>query len=164
MNTFSIKVRGLAELQRALTQLPIEIAKKPLSRAVKKSAQLVQTEAKSIAQKFRKTGTLERNIVIMKTRRPVPGQVEYAVGMRKGEKVAYVDNALNRKRRRVGKKYQLPGEAYYWRYLEFGTKKMSRKQFLVPAFENKKMQAVEVIKTELGLAIEKEAAKLRIRK
>jgi HK97 gp10 family phage protein len=164
MNSFSIKVQGLAELQRALTQLPIEIAKNPLRKAVKKGAQLIQAEAKSIAKGFYKTGTLERNIVVMKTRRPVPGQMEYAVGVRKGKKVPYVDNAYNRRKRRVGKKYASQGEAYYWRYLEFGTKKMNKRAFLVPAFENKKMTAVEAIKRELAIAIEQEVAKLRIRK
>jgi HK97 gp10 family phage protein len=164
MNTFSIKVEGLAELQRALNQLPIEIAKKPLSAAVRKGAYLIRDEARVNAQKFRRTGTVERNITIMKTRRPIPGQAEYAVGVRKGKKVAYVDNAYNRRRKRVGKKYYSAGEAYYWRYLEFGTRYIERRSFLVPAFESKKVQAVEVIKTELAKAIERQVAKLRIRK
>ena len=73
----------------------------------------------------------------------------------------YADTANNRRLKRVGKTYQTRGLAYYWRFLEFGTSKLSAKPFLRPAFEAKKDAAVDAIKAKLAEAIEKTAAKLR---
>jgi HK97 gp10 family phage protein len=57
--------------------------------------------------------------------------------------------------RRVGKLYEQSGWAYYWRHLEFGTKKMAAKRFLTPAAEAKGPQAAQVIIDETLAAMDK---------
>lgn len=158
----TIKIKGLEQLQRALNQLPIELQGKPLRAAVSAGAKVIQKQAIENAEPHRQTGTLEKNIVIAKTRRPIPGQAQYSVGIRRVKK-RYVNNAANRRKNRVGKKYEVYGEAFYWRFLEFGTSKYPKSPFLVPAFESRKMEAIEVIKTRLAKGIEMIANKLRVK-
>jgi HK97 gp10 family phage protein len=159
----TVRIEGLEQLRIALEQLPIELQKSPLNSAVRIGAKLVQQRAIQNAEKHRDTGTLEKNIVIMNTRRPVPGQAQYAVGIRKVKK-QYMNTAKNRRMHKVGKKYEVYGEAFYWRFLEFGTSKYSKQPFLVPAFESSKVAAIEIIKTRLAKGIEMIANKLKVRR
>jgi len=158
----TVKIQGLEQLQIALNQLPIELQGKPLRAAVAAGAKVIQKQAIENAEPHRQTGTLEKNIVIAKTRRPVPGQAQYSVGIRRVKKW-YVNSSANRKKHRAGKSYEVYGEAFYWRFLEFGTSKYSKKPFLVPAFESKKMEAIEVIKKRLAKGIEMIANKLKVK-
>jgi HK97 gp10 family phage protein len=158
----TVKIKGLNELHRALLQLPIEVQGNPLRAAVAAGARLIQKEAIDQAEKYHDTGTLEKNIVIMRSRRRSIGRSEYAVGVKRVKR-AYANTAKNRRAGRVGKKYSAEGDAFYWRFLEFGTSKMPKKPFLVPAFESKKMASIEVIKTKLASAIFKAASKLKVK-
>ena len=45
MTSFSIKVDGLRELQKALKELPLEIQKRPLRSAVSAGANVIAVEA-----------------------------------------------------------------------------------------------------------------------
>jgi len=158
----TVKIQGLEQLQMALNQLPIELQGKPLRAAVAAGAKVIQKQAIENAEPHRLTGTLERNIVIAKTRHPVPGQAQYSVGIRRVKKW-YVNSAANKRKHRAGKSYEVYGEAYYWRFLEFGTSKIPKSPFLVPAFESKKIEAIEVIKKRLAKGIEMIANKLKVK-
>lgn len=146
----------------ALNQLPIDLQGKPVRAAVAAGARLVRKQAIENAEPHRQTGTLEKNIVIAKTRRPIPGQTEYSVGMRKAKKW-YVNSRANQRSGRAGKSYMVEGEAFYWRFLEFGTSKYPKSPFLIPAFESKKMEAIELIKKRLAIGIEMLANKWKIK-
>jgi len=63
--------------------------------------------------------------------------------------------------RNQGKKGNLSQDAWYWRFVEFGTVKMSAKPFLRPAFEGKKMEAVDAIKQRLAERVERAAQELK---
>jgi HK97 gp10 family phage protein len=103
---------------------------------------------------------LERNIVTARSRRGTTlGRAEYAV-LVKRVKRAYAGTRKNRRLHRVGKKYYTYGDAFYWRYLEFGTVKMQPRPLLRAAFEAEKKRALEVIKTRLAQAIDEQARKL----
>ena len=52
-------------------------------------------------------------------------------------------------------------DAWYWRFVEFGTVKMSARPFLRPAFDMKKHEAVTAIKTRLAQRIEQAAQELK---
>ena len=158
----TVRIDGLEELKIALQQLPIDLQGKPARAAVAAGARLIRQQAIENAEPHRLTGTLEKNIVIAKSRRPIPGQVEYSVGIRKIKKW-YVNSKSNRRSGRAGKAYQVYGEAYYWRFLEFGTSKYPKTPFLVPAFESKKMEAIELIKKRLAIGIELLAKKWQIK-
>jgi HK97 gp10 family phage protein len=159
----TVRIDGLEQLVIALNQIPVDLQAKPLRAAVAAGARLVMKQAKENAEPHRLTGTLEKNIVMAKSRRPIQGQVEYSVGIRKDVKKWYVNNAPNRKKGIAGKKYYVYGEAYYWRFIEFGTSKYSKTPFLIPAFESKKMEAIEVIKKRLAIGIEMLAKKWQIK-
>jgi len=52
---------------------------------------------------------------------------------------------------RAGKRYRKRDvDAYYWRFVEFGTAKMAARPFMRPAFEAKKGDALEAIKGRLA--------------
>jgi HK97 gp10 family phage protein len=155
----SVDIKGLKELQAALNQLPREVQKRPLRAAVSAAAKVIQDEAKRRAPID--TGNLRKAVYRTRSRSGSgAGQETFLVAVKKG-KAEYANTARNRRLNRVGKKYQTQGEAYYWRFLEFGTAKMAAKPFLRPAFENKKQMAVDVLKQKLGDAITKTAMKLK---
>ena len=156
----TVNITGLKELQQALNQLPLEIQKRPLRSAVSAGAKVIVDEAKRLAPQG-ETGNLRKALYRYRSRsQSSRGQETFLVGVRKGKK-NYVDSAKNRRLNRVGKKYTVEGEAFYWRFVEFGTSKMPARPFLRPAFESKKNQAVETIKNRLAVAIENTAKKMK---
>lgn len=155
-----IKVEGLKALQEALNNLPKELQKGPLKSAVSAGAKVVAEEAKRRAP-LGETGNLRKAIYRYRSRsQSRDGKETFLVAVRKG-KAKYADTARNRRLRRVGKTYQTAGEAFYWRFLEFGTKYIAARPFLRPAFESKKNEALDTIKKKLADAIEKTAKRLK---
>lgn len=154
-----IKVDGLKELRMALEALPKEIQGRPLRSAVSAAAGLIRDKAKQ-AVPVGETGNLKSAIYRYRSRRnSATGRETFFVGIRQG-KAQYKDTAYNRRKGRVGKKYNTQGEAYYWRFLEFGTAKMQAKPFMRPAFEGSRGKILEVMKERLGKAIQTQANKL----
>jgi HK97 gp10 family phage protein len=155
----TMRIDGLKELQNALKELPKEIQKRPLRSAVSAGAKVIADEAIKKAPQG-ETGNLRKSIYRYRSRRQsTTGKETFLVGVRKG-KAKFVDNSRNRRLGRVGKTYQTQGEAYYWRFVEFGTSSQPARPFLRPAFENSKERAVQVMKERLGKAIETQARKL----
>ena len=143
--------------------MPLEIQKNPLRSAVSAGAKVVVDEAIRRAPQG-ETGNLRKAIYRYRSRsQSAPGREAFLVGVRKGKK-EYVDSAKNRRLKRVGKKYSVEGEAFYWRFVEFGTSKMAARPFLRPAFESKKWEALEAIKSRLAIAIDNTAKKISIKK
>ena len=160
----TVKIAGLAELQKALLELPLAVRGRPLNSAVSKGARVVQASVKENARATRLTGNLEKNVVIARSRRGTTmGRSEYAVLMKRTKK-QYANTRANRRSGRAGKNYFTFGDAYYWRFLEFGTKKMARRPLFRDGFERSKQQALEAITRQLGIAIENQVKKLRFKK
>lgn len=154
----TVDIKGLKELQNALNQLPEKIQGRPVRSAVGAAAKVVMDEAKRRVPID--TGQLCKAIYRGRSRSmSAKGKETYVVGIRKG-KAKYANTAKNRRMNRVGKSYQTRGEAYYFRYIEFGTAKMAAKPFLRPAFESKKNEAVRVMQQRLLEAIDKTARSL----
>jgi HK97 gp10 family phage protein len=63
--------------------------------------------------------------------------------------------------RNQGKKGNLSQDAWYWRFVEFGTTRMAAQPFLRPAFDVKKNEAVTAITTRLAERIEQAAQELK---
>ena len=155
----SIKIEGLKELQKALSELPREIQGRPLRSAVSAAAKLISDDVKNRVS-VGETGNLKSAVYRYRSRsNSTTGRETFFVGIRNG-KEKYSNTARNRRLRQVGKAYKTQGEAFYWRYLEFGTKKMQARPFLRPSFEANKSRAVEVMKERLSKAIESQAKKL----
>lgn len=128
----TVNIDGLRKLQRALTDLPERVAKKALGSAVLAGGGVVRKDARRRAPVA--TGNLRKQIRTRRSKLSTVYNVTYFVG--------------------VG------GKAFYWRFIEFGTKDQPAHPFLRPAFEENKKAAIEAIKAKLSIAIEREAAKL----
>ena len=150
-------IKGLSELSAALKELPQRIARNALRQSVARGASLIRDEAKARAPVSSEAqpghplpGTLRRAIVIRHdAKRSGPTSQTYVVAVRQGKKY-----------RNQGKKGNRSQDAYYWRWVEFGTVKMSARPFLRPAFEAKKQEAVQAITEYLAQRIAQEAASL----
>lgn len=147
-------ITGLKELRAALLELPKGIAKNVLRGAVGAGAAVVRVEAKnrapqhtgSVSQGHPPPGTLKKAIYQKQIKEKSNSQQQtFFVGVRQG------------KHSRNSKKGLL--DAFYARFIEFGTSKMSAKPFMRPAFEAKKEAAVQAIKKYMETRIPDEVEK-----
>ena len=155
-------VQGLKELQAALKDLPDRIARNVLRGSVSAGATVIRKEAQTRApvstgpkrEGQPPPGTLKRS-VYQKQIRELSNMLKqtFYVGVRKGKKY-----------RNQGKKGNLSQDAYYARFVEFGTSKMPARPFMRPAFEAKKGEAVVAIKAYLERRIPEEVAKLALKR
>jgi HK97 gp10 family phage protein len=149
-------VSGLKELQAAMTELPANIARNVLRGSVNAGAAVIRAEAKARApvsadlglKNSPSPGTLRRAIYQKQIRERSSALVQtFFVGVRRGRSA------------RKSKKGLI--DAWYAHFVEFGTTKMAAKAFMRPAFESKKMQAVQAIKEYLQKRIPQEVVKAR---
>lgn len=154
-------VEGLIELQDALHQLAPRVARKHLRRAVMTAARVVRDEAKGRAPIYHgkvskghpPPGTLKRAITAARSNKSSgPGKEVVNVFVRQAK-----NGSVGQKNVKAYSKL----DAYYWRWVEFGTSKMAANPFLRPAFEANKEHCVDLIKQTLIQGIEEEAADLR---
>lgn len=133
----SINIEGLKELERKLLGMAPKLAKNGLRSAVAAGSRVIMAEARKNVPVD--TGTLRRAIYMKQIREQSDNSKQtYYVGVRRGKS--------ERKKNRDG---------YYFAFVEFGTAKMAAQPFLRPAFEAKKVDAVEVIKRRLAERVEK---------
>jgi HK97 gp10 family phage protein len=154
----SVDVNGLKELDAALKQLPDRIARNVLRGAVRAGAAEIRNEAKlkapvytgKVSEGHPRPGTLKRAIYL-KQASALSSLVQqtFVVGVRNGPKV-------NRKT----KVKDYGSDAFYWRWVEFGTQKMAARPFLRPAFEAKKFAALKAIQDYMATRIPLEVDKL----
>lgn len=137
INGMSMQIEGLRELEAKLRGMGPKLAKNGLRSAVAAGSRVVMAEAKRKVPVD--TGTLRRAIYMKQIREQSSSSKQtYYVGVRRGKS--------ERKKNRDG---------YYFAFVEFGTAKMAAQPFLRPAFEAKKVDAVEVIKRRLAERVEK---------
>ena len=151
-------VSGLSELSAALRELPQRIGRNVLRGAVSAAAAEVRNEARTKAPVYTgdvskghpPPGTLRRAIYQKQIRELSDNQTQvFFVGVRQGKKY-----------QKQGKKGSLSQDAYYWRFVEFGTRTMAARPFLRPAFEASKMAAIERMKAYLIERIPREVGQL----
>ena len=155
----SVQVQGLDQLAKALRELPQRVARNGLRAAVYAGAKVIRDEAKLQAPAA--TGDLGPN-------QPPPGTLKRSVIMKQIPELSgaqkqtfFVTVRHGKKYRKQGKKGNLSQDAWYWRFVEFGTVKMSARPFLRPAFDMEKHEAVTAIKTRLAQRIEQAAQELK---
>jgi HK97 gp10 family phage protein len=151
----TFKVEGLQELERRLLEFGPKVARNGLRAANFAGAKVFREAAKQSAPV--RTGLLKASISAFKRQSP-QNVAKHSVGV-KGVRKKYANTAANRRARRVGRKYQADGPAFYGRFLEFGTSKMSARPFLRPAFQNNIGNAIDAVKVRLAKAIELAARK-----
>lgn len=155
-----LKLQGLEGLLSTLRGLPVEVRGKVLRTGLRKGGNIIRDEARQRVAKA--SGFLASEIVLRranaKNRRKAGVGTDgeyYTVGVRVGRKAKYANTKRNQRKRRVGRLYEQSGWAYYWRFLEFGSKKMAAKPFLTPAAEARGPQAAQVIINETRTAIDR---------
>lgn len=158
-------ISGLEDTVATLKALPAEFASKsggPIKRALYKSALLFKQSA--IARAPKDTGNLAANIYVYRDRNPkASGATErFLVGVRK-KRASYARSRMNMRLGRLGKNYSIGGDAFYWHFIEFGTKKMSPRPFLRPAFESNKSNALNVFSQEFKRGVDLAAKRARKR-
>lgn len=143
-----MNLTGFKELADALRELGPRVAKNTLRRAVAAGATVVRTDARSKAPVD--TGEMRKDIMV-KRERDTKGEAsaKYSVFVRSGKKS-----------RLAGKGRNVQKNSFYWRFLEFGTSKMSARPFMRPAFESKKEDAVRIIGETIDAGIQKAAQEL----
>ena len=154
----TVQIKGLAELNRALAELPPRLARNVLRGSVAAGAAVIRQEAKERAPRY--AGEVAAG-------HPPPGTLKRAIYSAQARRLSslleqvYHVGVVSGKRAKVGKtKSGKSKDAYYWRFVEFGTVKMAARPFLRPAFEAKKLEAVEAIRRYMAERIAREVNQL----
>lgn len=152
----SAQLTGFKELNDAMKALPDNIARNVLRGATNAGASVIRKEAQQqapvytgqVSQGHPPPGTLKKSIRQVQ-RRDLSSLVKqvFNVGVRSGKSV----------KDKAGRSL----DAFYWRFVEFGTSTQPPRPFLRPAFEGKKLAAVEAIRTYLAERIPREVDKLK---
>ena len=145
------ELHGVDELKRALEQVPDKLKRKGLLKGLRLAGNVVRDAARRAAPllqeptPYRKRGTVRRAIVVRtsKTARK-SGDLGVYIGVRP------LRGARTRTLGASGPKN--PNDPFYWRYLEFGTKKMAKRPFLAVG-ARKLEQAAAVFMREATSAI-----------
>lgn len=136
----TVHIKGAREMEQLLRQLPAAVARQTLVKALRESAEPVLEEARRLATvgtEAKGYGKLKPSLKIVN----VPGRLT--------AHSATVAVTV--------------GKAFWGLFLEFGTRFMSARPFLRPAFEAKKEAALARLGLALGEQIEKAAQRLRRR-
>lgn len=159
-------VEGIDKLKAALNGLPDKLRKKVLLSALRKGAAIVRKAARDATPVLQETvpyrtkGLLRKRLMVRVSRESkAQGNVGVFVNVRPAEGTKYVKhNILGAKYRTVKRASQRgarsPLDPFYWRFVEFGTKKMRGRNFM-QAGANALPQALEVFEREAIPAIEK---------
>ena len=144
----AIHIEGLNAFARALRLLPQNVGRNVLRGGVSAAARVIVTEARVRAPAS--TGTLRRSIIQKQIRElsDLTRQTFY-VTVRHGKKY-----------RKQGRKGTLSQDAYYARWVEYGTSKMAARPFLRPAFECTKEPALAAMLAYFSKRIPVEVRKL----
>ncbi|HEL4830198.1 TPA: HK97 gp10 family phage protein [Stenotrophomonas maltophilia] len=162
--TEQVSIQGLDGLLRSLREAPKAIQGRAVQAGMRKGGNVIRDDARRRAPK--ESGFMASQIVTRRAnsrsrQRAGVGQggEYFTVGVKTGRRRKYANTKRNRRRGRVGKVYEETGWAYYWRFVEFGTKKMRASPFLTPAGEAKGPEAAQVIINETWAALDKQLKK-----
>ena len=139
-----IKLDGVLELKRALADATTTIRTKAVRGALRDAARVIQKQARQLAPilrvptKTRKPGTVKRRISVRASKfARQQGKEGVFINVRPIRGAAQI--------KRFGKASATnPHDPYYWRFLEFGTRKMRARPFLRPAVAAKGEEAIRV--------------------
>jgi HK97 gp10 family phage protein len=157
MATDTVYIAGLAELQRKLLELPQRVGRNVLRHAVAAGAAVMRDEAKANAPVYQ--GTVGKD-------HPAPGTLQKSVYMKYINELSGPERTVYFVGVRHGKARQSVGksgknlDAYYFRFVEFGTSKMNAEPFLRPTFDTKKDEAASVIASAISNGITSELSGL----
>lgn len=155
-DSVTVKLEGLDDLRAALAEAPKAIRTKAIRAALREAGKVIQSAARmsapvlTVPARYRSPGTVKRAISVRASKYARDsGQEGVFINVRPiGTKAARV-----KKLGWAGAKN--PNDPFYWRFLEFGTKKMSARPFLAPAARSKGSEAIQKFMSSAIPAIEK---------
>jgi HK97 gp10 family phage protein len=140
----NVKVEGLRELGERMKSLSEDVNNRIARAATAAGAVVIRKAAQSKVAVD--TGNLKKSIIV---KRLPKGETqltsEHIVTVRKGKVTA--------KQKGAGLK-----DAFYGRFVEFGTAKMPARPYLRPAYDENKQKAVEAIKDRIAARLKKAGA------
>lgn len=132
-DVLTVKLEGIDELKRALADASVKIRTKAVRGALREAGKVIQAAARaaapvlSVPTKTRTPGTVKKNIVVRASK----------FAKQAGNEGVYINVRGIRGKARVKRLGRAgatnPNDPFYWRFLEFGTRKMTARPFLVPA-------------------------------
>lgn len=134
--TMRTEITGLAELAKALRDLPQSVQAKALRNAVSAGAEVIRAEAARRAPVY--AGKVGKG-------HPAPGTLKASI-----YKASMPDESTAT---REVWKVDVRRRAYYAHMVERGTVKMSPRPFMRPAWDSKKDEALDVIRTRIAQAV-----------
>lgn len=142
MASVQIRVRGL---EQALQRLDAATSESALRSAAFAGAAVFKEEV--IARAPVGTGLLKSQIITAHAKDKSSGAQSqtYVVRVRGGK---YANTRANRRKGRVGQESGT-GDAYYWRFLEYGTAKAAARPFIRPSWEARRAHALAVMRARL---------------
>lgn len=159
------RVEGLAELDKALAELPKATQRNTLHRVLKKAAEPIADAM--IAKAPVRTGKLRDSIAISTKIKNNVGKAEYRAALKAGlGKEAAVSAMRTARRNATGEKsfaevFVGPAKGgAHGIFNEFGTVHMSPQPFVRPAWDSEQDTALEIIKSNLGDEIMKSAQRV----
>lgn len=133
-----LDTRSLADVLKRIAQVEEKIAKKALRTAARKGMNIVRDDVKTNAPEDRSEDADNikvKSSVALTTRFRGPN-LYVKVGIRGGAK-------------------KNPSTPYYWRMVEFGTKYIAAKPFMLPALEGNAEAILNTVTDELKKALDK---------
>jgi HK97 gp10 family phage protein len=133
----TMEISGLSELADKLRTMGPDIARNALRGGVGAAARAIRDEAK--ATNPDDTGRTDRALYAKLIKEKSSNyQATYYVGVRSGQRERKHDR-----------------NAWYWRFVEFGTERLPARPFLRPAFEKLKLHAVDLIAARIAARIKR---------
>ena len=151
----TIKIEGLRELEMKLAALPAKLERNILAQAMAAGARVIQKEVKqnapvSIAphilksyssKLFKKFNSEKIGVWVL------PGNLRKMIRIK-------IDKSKSRGYAVTYEVYVKNKEAWYWKFVEFGTSKMQPKPFMRNGFESAKLAAISEIEKQIKARIE----------
>lgn len=152
----SIKVEGLAELERKLLQLPVKVGEKVIKQAGRYAMKPVLEDARA---KVPVRSGLLRDSLRITSRTARLGRYPIEIGISPKRKVTYEDAELGEA---TGfSKIQLRSAGWRWHFIETGApaRGIPARPFLRPAMDANKQKVLDRFKARLARAIDQAARK-----
>lgn len=147
---FDVEVKGLDELKAALQQMPDRIRKRAVGKALRAAGRVIRDEARSRAPvlgepaRNRRPGVLKRAIAVRRSKTAARQRmVGVFINVRPLQSVLSSTKSATRKAALGPAGSSNPNDPFYWRFIEFGTRKMRAQPFLSAAAK-KLPQAADV--------------------
>jgi len=159
VDSVTAKIHGLDDLKRVLDELPKQLRRKVVLGALRKAARVplqaarqvvpVMSSADAAKAPYRTPGLIKRRLMVRASKSSGrAGNVGVFINV-KPLKTA----AIRGFRRIGGKSSQNPVDPFYWKFVNFGTRKMQKTDFMAKAADALP-QALEVFKAQIAPVIQ----------